>query len=181
MTLTALTTLAAHVFVPHYVEVDLGDFGALARAALGRKPKNNDEIRGALAPLVEAGLLTTRIAMVAPKGCPGGRARPALIARPKVALTEKGLKIMTGLAATVYTERARRLNPRDRNLALCGLAETVIGGDAVRDLIVELFSANRLYAQPWSISEAKIARLVEELAARVPAVAAVVAELAVAR
>lgn len=181
MTLDALTILAAHVFVPNYVEQDLGDFAALAHAALGRKPKNHDEIRAALAPLVEAGLLTTRVAMVAPKGCPGGRSRPALIARPKVNLTEKGRETMIGLAATVYTERARRLNPHDRNLALCGLAETVIGRNGVRDLIVELFNVNRLYAQPWSISPEKLARLVEELAARVPAVAAVVAELAVAR
>lgn len=65
-------------------------FIRLARTVLGRTPKTKAEIDAVIAPFVEAGLVRIHRAEVAPKGCPGGRPRPATITRTSYELTKAG-------------------------------------------------------------------------------------------
>jgi hypothetical protein len=69
----------------------VSDCGSLAVLVTGRKAKTNAEIVAAVQPAIDAGLVRVRIRTFAPKGCPGGKARPALVDVAELELTPAGL------------------------------------------------------------------------------------------
>ena len=63
----------------------------LAVMVTGRKAKNNAEIVAAIQPAIDAGLVLVQTYTFAPKGCPGGKPRPALVPVDRLDLTDAGM------------------------------------------------------------------------------------------
>jgi hypothetical protein len=69
----------------------VSDCCTLAVMVTGRKAKNNAETVAAVQPLIDAGLARTQVLSFAPKGCPGGKARPAIVYVMHLELTDAGM------------------------------------------------------------------------------------------
>ena len=85
------------------------------RRVVGREPKTKAEIDIFIAPLIEAGMLVRVSCESAIKGCPGGKSRPATVARVSYRLTEAGRE------ASVEFKRAHPefLTPWQRKVLGC--------------------------------------------------------------
>ena len=69
----------------------VSECGTLAVLVTGRKAKNNAEIVAAIQPAIDAGLVLVQTYTFAPKGCPGGKPRPALVPVDRLDLTDAGM------------------------------------------------------------------------------------------
>lgn len=95
----------------------VSDCCTLAVMVTGRKAKNNAQIVAAIQPLIDAGLARTQVLSFAPKGCPGGKARPAIVDVTHLELTEAGMVAVAAeypavdawRASVIAAERARLL------------------------------------------------------------------------
>ena len=95
----------------------VSDCCTLAVMVTGRKAKNNAQIVAAVQPLIDAGLARTQVLSFAPKGCPGGKARPAIVDVMHLELTDAGLVAVAAeypavdawRATVIAAERARLL------------------------------------------------------------------------
>lgn len=84
----------------------VSECGVLAVLVTGRKAKNNSAILAAIQPCLDSGLARTRVHSFTPKGCPGGRSRPAVVDVTELELTDAGLAAMEELYPAVDAWRA---------------------------------------------------------------------------
>lgn len=91
-------------------EYEIGACGEIFTLITGgpTSKAKNYAILEALAPLIAAGFVTTRTRTFAPKGCPGGRPRPALIDQNLLTLTPAGFEAIRPLFADVDAYRAEQ-------------------------------------------------------------------------
>ena len=91
-------------------ERELRNCGAIYTLATGGpvSKATNYAILEAIAPLIADGLVTTRTRTFAPKGCPGGRPRPALIDIGHLVLTPAGFEAIRPLFADVDAYRSEQ-------------------------------------------------------------------------
>lgn len=91
-------------------EYEIGACGEIFTLITGgpTSKAKNYAILEALAPLIADGLVTTRTRTFAPKGCPGGRPRPALIDQNLLTLTPAGFEAIRPLFADVDAYRAEQ-------------------------------------------------------------------------
>lgn len=90
------------------LERRLGDCTDFALLVTGRKARNNADMLAAIQPCIDAGLVSVRWADFAPKGCPGGKSRSAIVRLQKIALTPSGIVAVAEQGVAVDAERAER-------------------------------------------------------------------------
>ena len=91
-------------------EYEIGACGEIFTLVTGgpTSKAKNYAILEVLAPLIAEGLVKTRTRTFAPKGCPGGRPRPALIDQNLLVLTPAGLEAIRPLFGDVDAYRAEQ-------------------------------------------------------------------------
>lgn len=86
----------------------VAEAGFLCTEITGKKPKGNAAIIAAIHPAIEAGYIKVQTIAFTPKGCPGGKSRPAIAYVDELSLTQTGLDLVASLQTEAKAEWDRR-------------------------------------------------------------------------